>query len=97
MKRIFVFGLMVVAGCTSSRQNQTENVKPKADTVATQDKKAPGNIGYVRAISRADAHFDKKEFEQAKKAYTEALDFDNGNKYAIDKIAECDKLLKQQK
>ncbi len=72
-------------------------VKTETESSVEEEKKAPGNIGYVRAIQKADAYFSAREFEQAKKCYTEALDFISGDKYAHNKIAECDTILKTQK
>lgn len=54
-----------------------------------------GHNDYKEAVKDGDELFKDKRYEEAKKAFTEALSFKPGDAYAKSKVEECDKLLKK--
>ena len=59
-----------------------------------RDKKTPAVDKYKEAILKADVLFNGKKYNDAKKAYEEALIAKAGDSYAKGKLAEIEKLLK---
>ncbi len=69
-----------------SRINEIGNIKKQNEI----------EKNYQQAITTADGNFQKKQFEQAKSAYNQALSYKANDKYALDQIAKADKEISDQ-
>jgi epidermal growth factor receptor substrate 15 len=58
-----------------------------------KDKNAQKEMQYAEWIGRANRAFGEKDYEVAKNAYQEALKAKENDKFALDRIAEIDKIL----
>ena len=70
-----------------------EKLKEVNDLIAQKQQNESIEANYSAAVKKADEAFAKKDFNNSKASYNEALKFKPNDKYAIDKIAEVDKNL----
>jgi hypothetical protein len=67
--------------------------KIAAQKLAEQQQKLQGEGSYLKNIQTADANFAKSLWTVAIFYYQEALKFKAGDKYAIDKVENCNKMI----
>ncbi len=77
-----------------------QDAAEKARLAAERDSKANSaaelQASYDKAIAKADAAFDRKGYDQAREAYTEALGVKPDEKYPKDRLSAIDKALADQ-
>lgn len=70
-----------------------EKLKEVNDLITQKQQSESIEAGYAAAIKKADEAFAKKDYNNSKAGYNEALKFKPSDKYSLDKIAEADKNL----
>ena len=77
----------------SSYQPSEQYPFAKVDEITKLKKQKETEANFAKAISSGDDYFNKKQLQQAKSFYNQALGFKPGDKSATDKIATVDKLI----
>ncbi|HEY9124805.1 MAG TPA: hypothetical protein PK252_12195 [Bacteroidales bacterium] len=79
----------------SSYQPSEQYPYAKIDEIAKLKKQKETEASYAKAIITGDDYFNKKQLQQAKSFYNQALGFKPGDKSATDKIANVDRLINE--